>query len=152
MGRALHGARVRARLESLAPYYKLGNKMPDVLEKTKGLRDLPADLEEQLALYCVVDTNLCRALFELMAPHFSPIELWLIDCTIRMYTQPTFHLDRSLAERGKRARREGRLAEADAPRRTAIREARSTPDRPWCHAAREVVSQAGGLDLGVRTD
>lgn len=117
MGRALHGARVRGQLESLAPFYGVGEKIRDVLSQTKGIRDLSPDLEQKLALYCLMDVNLCLRLFELMRKKFTERELWLIDCTVRMYTQPRFGLNRRLAERAvaeERAEKERLLNAAEA--------------------------------------
>lgn len=93
MGRALHSNGVSASLDSLARLYKLGNKLPDILGQTKGVRDIPDELMNQLGQYCAVDTELCHELFCKMLPHFSQNELDLINLTARMFCEPVLRLD-----------------------------------------------------------
>jgi len=54
MGRALHSLGVGASLDSLAEYYRLGNKLPDILSQTKGIRELPPEIMHTLGIYCMV--------------------------------------------------------------------------------------------------
>ena len=93
MGRALHSNGLGASLDELAAYYKLGNKLPNVLKATKGIRELPPELMDSLGQYCAIDTQLCRKLFDKMIDQFQPDELDLIDMTIRMFTEPVLELD-----------------------------------------------------------
>lgn len=99
MGRGLHSIGVGASLDALAQYYGIGNKLPDVLSKTKGVRDIPPELMADLGLYCAVDTQLCFDLFQLMLPSFSDSELRLIDETCRMFCEPVLQVDEPLATR-----------------------------------------------------
>ena len=94
MGRALHGTEVGGSLKVLARHYELGEKGTEV-DNAKGLHR--ADFgPEQLARYgeyCKNDTALTYALFNAMAQGFPPIELRLIDITVRMFTEPVLQLD-----------------------------------------------------------
>jgi len=61
----------------------------------KGLHraDFPADQLEQYGKYCCNDTAMTYALFQKMRVGFPPIELRLIDLTIRMFSEPVLQLD-----------------------------------------------------------
>lgn len=93
MGRALHSNGLGASLDALAQFYGIGNKLPDILEKTKGVLDWPPELMEQAGLYCAVDTQLCFDLFLKMFDKFEWSELNLIDETCRMFCEPVLHVD-----------------------------------------------------------
>jgi hypothetical protein len=93
MGRALHSNGLGAGLDELAAYYRIGNKTPNVLNRTKGIRDLPPGLLQDLGQYCAMDTELCYMLYEKMIEHFTPKELNLIDMTVRMFTEPVLQVD-----------------------------------------------------------
>lgn len=92
MGRGLHSVGVGASLDALAGFYNLGNKIPDVLQETKGVRDWPPDLMERAGLYCAMDTKLCDDLFWQMVPKFQQVELDLIDETCRMFCEPVLQI------------------------------------------------------------
>lgn len=98
MGRALHGVGVGGSLNALAGYYKLGNKIPDVLGKTKGVRDIPPDLMHELGTYCAMDVELTYRLYQCMLPEFRKDELDLINMTVRMFCEPSLHVDLPLVE------------------------------------------------------
>lgn len=86
-------------LDEVAQYYGLGNKLKDVLEKTKGIRDLPPRLEHDLAQYCKQDVKLDFGIFEAMWEEGFPIkELDLIDLTVRMFTEPVLKVDKPKAK------------------------------------------------------
>lgn len=94
MGRALHGTEVGGSLKALAEHYQLGVKGTEV-ENAKGLR-LADFSPEQLARYgeyCRNDVDLTYKLFEAMSADFPPVELRLIDITIRMFSEPVLELD-----------------------------------------------------------
>lgn len=93
MARALHSNALGASLDTVASFYKLGNKLPDVLSKTKGLRDLPDDLMQSLGQYCALDVELCRLIYEKMRSGFPQAELDLIDMTVRMFCDPVLQID-----------------------------------------------------------
>jgi DNA polymerase family A len=93
MARALHSNAIGASLDEVARFYNLGNKLPNVLDKTKGVRDLPDDLMQQLGQYCAVDVELCKLIFTKMIQGFPQSELELIDLTVRMFCDPVLHID-----------------------------------------------------------
>lgn len=93
MARALHSNAIGASLDTVASFYRLGNKLPDVLPKTKGLRDLPDDLMTSLGQYCALDVELCRMIYSKMSSGFPQPELDLIDLTVRMFCDPVLKID-----------------------------------------------------------
>jgi DNA polymerase I-like protein with 3'-5' exonuclease and polymerase domains len=99
MARALHSNGIGASLDELATFYKLGNKLPNVLNETKGVYDLPPELMDKLGQYCAVDVELCYKLFHKMIDRFGQDELDLIDMTVRMFTEPVLHVDQPRVEK-----------------------------------------------------
>jgi DNA polymerase len=93
MARALHSNSIGAGLDEVAKYYKIGNKLPNVLTKTKNVRDLPDDLMVSLGQYCAVDVELCHILYTKMIENFPDKELDLIDMTTRMFCEPILEID-----------------------------------------------------------
>lgn len=110
MARALHSNGIRAGLDEVARFYRLGNKLPDVLPKTKGVRDLPDDLMTSLGQYCAVDVELCRLIYERMRTGFPETELDLIDMTVRMFCDPVLHIDIARVEAALKEEQEQRQA------------------------------------------
>jgi DNA polymerase bacteriophage-type len=64
------------------------------LVKAKGLYDLPPEIEEQLAKYCLQDVDLTYAVYQQMISQYPQSELDLIDLTTRMFCQPVLKIDR----------------------------------------------------------
>ena len=93
MGRGLHSIGVGASLDALAQYYGIGNKLPDILSQTKGVREIPPEIMEDLGVYCAVDTQLCFDLYLKMIDRFPQEELDLIDETCRMFCEPVLLVD-----------------------------------------------------------
>jgi len=93
MARALHSNSIGAGLGEVASFYKLGNKLPDILGKTKGIRDLPDELMIPLGQYCAVDVELCRLIFDKMEDQIPQHEMDLIDLTVRMFCDPILEID-----------------------------------------------------------
>ena len=100
MARALHGTEVGGSLAVLASYYKLGAKGTEVTN-AKGLRrlDFPADQLEKYGEYCKNDVSLTWDLFGAMGKGFPPVEIRLIDLTIRMFTDPVLRLDTGILDK-----------------------------------------------------
>ena len=94
MGRALHGTEVGGSLAALAQYYGVGVKGTEVI-MAKGLhrKDFPADQLAKYGEYCCNDTEMTYAIFQKMSVDFPPIELRLIDLTIRMFSEPSLYLN-----------------------------------------------------------
>lgn len=97
MARAIHGVDVGGSLAFLAEKYNIGVKGKEVVEaKGKRLEDFePQDLA-QYGEYCKNDVEITYKLFGILAQNFPENEIKLIDITIRMYTEPTLHLDDGL--------------------------------------------------------
>lgn len=96
MARALHGAG-HVGLEHLGPRYGLGKK-GDEVEQTKGKRREDFTQAQWLKFgdYCNNDVNLTAGLDDAMSPRMPLEELWLIDTTIRMFTEPVFEGDKDV--------------------------------------------------------
>ena len=92
MGRGLHSNGVGASLDALARFYGIGHKIPDILERTKGVRVLSPEILHDLGTYCMIDTQLCFNLFTLMLDKFHTSELDLIDETCRMFCEPVLQV------------------------------------------------------------
>jgi DNA polymerase len=93
MARALHGP-FNVALEKLAVKYGIGHKGKE-LENTKGKhrQDFTPEEWEAFGRYCITDVDLTDALLWRMLPGFPVEELWLIDTTIRMFTEPVLRAD-----------------------------------------------------------
>lgn len=110
MGRALHGPARGNSLENLGPKYGLGFKGKE-LDKVKGKRrfDLRPEEWEALGGYCNNDVELTYGLVWKMILRLPPEELWLIDSTVRMFTEPRFVANQGVlgealaAERARKA-------------------------------------------------
>lgn len=68
----------------------------DELVNAKGIRDLPPDIEEQIAGYCIQDVDLTYAIFNRFVQSYPQEELDVIDLTCRMYVEPKLTLNREL--------------------------------------------------------
>lgn len=100
MGRALHGVEAGGSLKAMAERYGVGVKGTEVLD-AKGKRShqfSPTELA-QYGKYCKNDVELTRKIFhKMMAAGFPPIELKLIDLTLKMYVEPVLRLDNRALE------------------------------------------------------
>lgn len=93
MARGLHSNDIGAGLDEVAQYYGVGNKIPDVLGASKGVRHLDKKLYAEMAAYCAEDTRLTFEIFERMLAMFPAKELRLIHHTIRMFCDPVLKID-----------------------------------------------------------
>lgn len=92
MGRALHGTVQGVSLDALSQRYGVGVKGHEV-DDAKGKRraDFTQAAWLRYGAYCRNDVTLtARLLAAMMAEGFPAEELWLIDTTIRMFTEPVF--------------------------------------------------------------
>jgi DNA polymerase family A len=99
MARAIHSNSILANLDAVCTFYGVGNKLPDVLDRTKGIRELPEDLMISLGQYCAVDTELCRLIFDKMRVGFPEAEFDQIDLTLRMFNEPVLNVDLPRAQK-----------------------------------------------------
>ena len=99
MARALHGNETGVSLKALAEFYEIGEKGTEVLNALGKRRvDFTAEELARYGQYCNNDCDLTIKLFECMAPQFPTLELRLVDLTLRMFTEPTLRLDKTVLE------------------------------------------------------
>lgn len=111
MARPIHAKDVGLGLGKLVAHYGLGHKNAAVLHETKGkcLEDFTAQQRADMAKYNADDVDQCAGLFDMLLPHFTPEELWHIDCNIRMLVRPMFVVDRQVLEAGAAMERDIKL-------------------------------------------
>jgi DNA polymerase len=97
MARALDGPDAGNSLAKLAERHGAGTKGDEVINAL-GKRRLDFTPEElaRYGDYCINDTELTHKLFMKMAQGFPPVEFKLIDLTIRMFTEPSLVLDKTV--------------------------------------------------------
>lgn len=136
MGRAIHGIDVGGSLEKLARYYGAGEKGHEVLNaRGKRRRDFTPEEYARYGEYCRNDVELTRRIFDTMLGNgFPEVELWNIDSTIRMFTDPAFVTDRELLVQFL-ADEEQR--KADLFKRTGIERAHFTSNEKFAALLRE---------------
>ena len=88
-------ASLKATCERMFPDDKTMRK-GDELINAKGIFDLPPDIEEQIAGYCIQDVDLTYALYNKMQPIYPQSELDIIDITSRMFVEPKIVLNKPL--------------------------------------------------------
>lgn len=107
IARALHRVGVGGSLKALLEKYGLGKKGDEVIvNRGKHLRDFAPEEYARYGAYCCNDTDGAYNLFCAMSRNFPDAELWAIDTTIRMFTEPAFVTDQGLLERFLVAERE----------------------------------------------
>jgi DNA polymerase len=120
MLRALDGPDAGNSLAKAAERYGLGVKGNEVLNALgKGRLDFTEEELARYAEYCINDTELTYDLFKRIALGFPMLELRLIDLTIRMFTEPTLLLEKSVLEEHLTAVREKKaelMAKVEADR------------------------------------
>ena len=99
MARAIHGVDAGGSLKALAIRYGIGEKGDEVIH-AEGKKRLDFSEEElqRYGEYCKNDVDLTHKLFHILASAFPPDETKLIDMTLRMFTQPVFHVDDALLQ------------------------------------------------------
>ena len=102
MARAIHGVDAGGSLKALATKYNIGVKGTEV-EEALGLRlsDFTPEHLAKYGEYCCNDVELTRTLFHrFMLPGigegFPAKELKVIDCTLRMFIEPTLVLNKEM--------------------------------------------------------
>jgi DNA polymerase len=99
MARAIHGVDAGGSLKALAIRYGIGEKGDEVIH-AEGKKRLDFSEEElqRYGDYCKNDVELTLKLFKILSSAFPYNELKLIDMTLRMFTQPLFHVDDALLQ------------------------------------------------------
>lgn len=82
------------------------------LVNAKGIYDLPPDVEEQIAGYCIQDVELTYAIFNVM--QFPTSELDIIDLTTQMFCLPKLHLDKDTVQEFLTAEKANTAAKLEA--------------------------------------
>ena len=91
MARVIDGPKAKNGLGFLAPRHGLGEKGLFVGQaKNKHYADFTRDEYHQYGHYCNNDVDLTYGLAQLFIPQITEAELRLIDCEIRMFTEPVF--------------------------------------------------------------
>lgn len=99
MARATNGVDVGASLAFLAKHYELGQKGTEVVNALgKRKSDFTPEDLDAYGEYCKNDVDLTYKLFHILAANFPKSELKVIDCTLKMYTDPKLILDLPLLE------------------------------------------------------
>ena len=97
MLRAIDGPDAGNSLAKAAERYGLGQKGTEVINAMgKGRLDFTEEELGRYGEYCINDVDLTHALFLQLVQDFPPIELKLIDLTLRMFTEPVLKLDKGL--------------------------------------------------------
>lgn len=108
MARGLHSNEIGAGLDEVSIFYGGQGKIDDVLEKTKGVRDWPKALYDEVSIYCLNDGDETLRVFKEMVVSMPESEIDLIDVLVKMFCQPILRvntarveaeLERELAER-----------------------------------------------------
>jgi len=97
MTRGLHHEVSRANLDSIAKFYRIGDKSKTYLAPTKGLRDLDKRVMQDLMDGCILDVKLCYEVFKKQLEVYPLHELDLIDLTIRMFCDPVLVINEKTA-------------------------------------------------------
>lgn len=95
-------------LKKLAAELGIGNKLDLEATNTKGKRlaDFTEEERNALAVYNIMDTELCASLFRHLAKGFPRSELHQIDMTTRMLVQPAFELRYDIVRKALQEHRE----------------------------------------------
>lgn len=101
-------------LDSLAKFLKLGNKMPEVLDLTKGQRTLPPEVLSKLAEYAIQDVELTDGVFSSFLPALPDDELELIHLTLKWGCRPVLHVDLPRAKEALKHAVKERASKIDA--------------------------------------
>jgi DNA polymerase len=72
----------------------LSMRKGEELAQAKGIVDLPPDIEEAIAGYCIQDVDLTYAIYQEIKENYPQSELDLIDLTVRMFCKPRLMIDR----------------------------------------------------------
>jgi DNA polymerase len=93
MTRGLHNEVSRAKLDTIAKLYQVGEKSQTYLTPTKGKRELTKGEYDALGAGCLIDVDLCYQVFRKQLEVYPEQELDLIDLTIRMFCDSVLEID-----------------------------------------------------------
>jgi DNA polymerase len=75
-----------------------GKRKGDELALSKDIYDLPRELMDIIANYCLQDVTLTYEAFKVMYEHFPEDELYLIHANIRMFCEPWLRVDTEIIQ------------------------------------------------------
>ena len=75
-----------------------GKRKGDELALSKDIYDLPRELMDILANYCIQDVKLTYDAFRVMYEHFPEDEMYLIHAHIRMFCEPWLRVDTKITQ------------------------------------------------------
>ena len=81
----------------LYPFNNSMRKGEDLI-KTKGVYDLPPDIEKTLGIYCIQDVDLTYQVYKDLLPSYPQSELDLINLICKMFCEPKLLIDRHRLE------------------------------------------------------
>jgi hypothetical protein len=124
MGRACLPWLASHSLDNIAKYLGLGKKGHEVITAAGKRRDdfTPSELAAYGG-YCCNDVELTYDIAQKLMPIMSPLEITIIDMTLRMFTEPVFVGDHVSMHRmyvGEQQRKEALLAQANVDRETIM--------------------------------
>jgi DNA polymerase I-like protein with 3'-5' exonuclease and polymerase domains len=99
MARAIHGVEAGGSLKALAMRYEIGDKGEEVIAaEGKRRADFSDEELSRYGEYCKNDVDLTFRLYGILSTKFPADEEKLIDMTLRMFTEPVFHVDDALLQ------------------------------------------------------
>ena len=99
MARPITGLTVGGSLRALGEYFGIGEKGTEVYNtQGKHRKDFTSEELERYGRYCQQDVNLTYQLLQKLLPLSTAQEMYLIDLTIRMFTEPVHQLNAELLE------------------------------------------------------
>lgn len=99
MARPITGLTVGGSLRALGEYFGIGEKGTEVYNtQGKHRKDFTSEELERYGRYCQQDVNLTYQLLQKLLPLSTAQEMYLIDLTIRMFTEPVLQLNSELLE------------------------------------------------------
>lgn len=99
MARPITGLTVGGSLRALGEYFGIGEKGTEVYNtQGKHRKDFTPEELERYGRYCQQDVNLTYQLLQKLLPLSTAQEMYLIDLTIRMFTEPVLQLNAELLE------------------------------------------------------
>lgn len=108
MARPIHAKTTGLSLAKLVAHYRpqleamgiSGVKDSTALVNTRGrhLKDFTVAERRAMGVYNANDTAQCGGLFRILSKHYTPAELWHLDCKIRALVEPKFVVDVPMLE------------------------------------------------------
>lgn len=99
MARAMLSNTIGNSLDEVGEHLNKGRKVQDVLDKTKGILDIPRPLMLELGRYCAQDVDLMWEIFLEWIDTYPEDELQLIHHTIGAFANPVLMVDIPRAEK-----------------------------------------------------